>query len=354
MFLLLVFLSLALGVSFLCSILEAVVLSVTPSYIASEREQGSAEGDRWQHIKQNIDRSLAAILSLNTIAHTIGAAGVGAQASKVFGEAYFGVISGVLTLLILIFSEIIPKTVGANYWRTLAPICIPVLRFVELSMWPLVAMSQVITGVFSKGKSVHGISREEIASLAWMGEDQGILNSEESSVIRSIMRVRSLTAKDIMTPRTVLYSLNEASTVQSVVDSEVNAHFSRIPIYREQRDNIVGFVRKDDILTCAAQGRQEVKLQEFHRELLTALPNTAILTILQKMNVGGYQMCLVVGEFGDTLGIVTMEDVVETMLGFEIVDETDSCPDMQKLARTLWEKRAKQRGLEINEYMPSE
>lgn len=352
MFLLLVFLALALGVSFLCSILEAVLLSVTPSYVASEREKGSDAGSRWQHIKQNIDRSLAAILSLNTVAHTIGAAGVGAQATQVFGEAYFGVISGVLTLLILIFSEIIPKTVGAKHWKALAPLCIPVLRFVELSMWPLVAMSQVITRVFASGKSAHGISREEIASLAWMGEDQGILKSEESSVIRSIMRVRSLTAKDIMTPRTVVYSLDAANTVQTVVESEPNLQFSRIPIYAEQSDKVVGFVRKDDILARAATGQHTVSLQALHRELLTVLPNTTILNILQQMNAGRFQMCLVVSEFGDTLGIVTMEDVVETMLGMEIVDETDSYPDMQKFARTLWQKRAKQRGVQIDQPAP--
>ena len=349
MFLLIVFLALALGVSFLCSILEAVVLSVTPSYIASEREKGSEAGQRWQSIKQNIDGSLAAILSLNTIAHTIGAAGVGAQAGKVFGEAYFAVISAVLTLLILVFSEIIPKTVGANYWRNLAPMCVSILRFVEITMWPLVAMSKVITRVFSNGKSAHGISRDEIASLAWMGEDQGILNSEESSVIRSIMGVRSLTAKDIMTPRTVVYSLDAAQSVQQVVKGEPNLPFSRIPVYREQRDNLIGFVRKDDILAHAALGDSNLDLHGLQRELLTVLPSTAILTLLRNMSAGHYQMCLVVSEFGDTLGIVTMEDVVETMLGLEIIDETDKHPDMQKLARNLWQKRAEERGLRPDE-----
>jgi len=353
MALLIVFLSLALGVSFLCSILEAVVLSVTPSYIAGELEKGNEEGHKWQRLKGNIERSLAAILSLNTIAHTIGAAGVGAQAGKVFGEAYFGVISAVLTLLILIFSEIIPKTLGANYWRALAPSCLAILRVVEIAMWPLVTVSHGITALFTKEQSNQSISRDEIASLAWMGENQGVLNSEESAVVRSIMQVRSLTAKDIMTPRTVVFSLEASMPVSEVLENVERLSFSRIPIYRDQPNQITGFVRKDEILAQAARGRDDVPVLEFQRELLTVLPSKPLLALLKKMNAGSFQMCLIVNEFGDTLGIATMEDIVETMLGMEIVDETDSHPDMQKLARSLWQKRVEQRGLQVDD-MPTD
>ncbi|WP_185236435.1 CNNM domain-containing protein [Teredinibacter franksiae] len=345
MALLLFYLALALCVSFLCSVLEAVLLSVTPSYIASEQELGSSDGTRWAHIKANIDRTLAAILSLNTIAHTIGAAGVGAQAASVFGEAYFGVISAILTLLILVFSEIIPKTLGANYWKSLAPACLRILKPVEICMWPLVVLSQGITGFFSRKEDLHMISRDEIAALAWMGEDQGVLNSNESAVVRSIMRVRTLTAKDIMTPRTVIFSLDAQLTVEQALKIEDTFRFSRIPLYDEHSDKIRGLVRKDDILAKAAKNLHQTKLKNLERELLTVLSNKALLDLLQKMSGRHFQMCLVVNEFGDTLGIATMEDVVETMLGLEIVDETDNHPDMQKLARSLWLKRAKESGL---------
>ncbi|SMF11589.1 Hemolysin, contains CBS domains [Alteromonadaceae bacterium Bs31] len=344
MALLLFYLALALGVSFLCSVLEAVLLSVSPSYIAGMQEKGNSEGQRWAKIKENIDRTLAAILSLNTIAHTIGAAGVGAQAAKVFGEAYFGVISAILTLLILVISEIIPKTLGANYWKALAPACLRVLKFVEISMWPLVILSQGVTGLISPKKG-HMISRDEIAALAWLGEDQGVLNSKESSVVRGIMQVRSLTAKDIMTPRTVVFSLDAQLSVAQALEIEDTFRYSRIPLFDEHSDKICGFVRKDDILANAAKGLQQTKLNSLSRELLTVLSNKALLDLLQNMSTSHFQMSLVVNEFGDTLGIVTMEDIVETMLGLEIVDETDRYPDMQKLARDLWLKRAKEAGL---------
>ncbi len=348
MALLLFYLTLALGVSFLCSILEAVLLSVTPSYIAKEKEKGSENGRRWERTKNNLDRTLAAILSLNTIAHTIGAAGVGAQAAKVFGEAYFGVISAILTLLILVVSEIIPKTLGANYWRSIAPACLPILKFVEISMWPLVFMSQKITGIFAREEGLHAISRDEIAALAWMGEHQGILSSKESAVIRSIMQVRTLSAKDIMTPRTVIFSLDATLTVEQAIKQEAIYRFSRIPLFEGQSDKIRSFIRKDDILAEAAKDKHHTQLKKLEREILTVLSNTPLLSLLQKMSVNHQQMSLIVNEFGDILGIATMEDIVETMLGLEIVDETDSHPDMQVLARNLWLRRAKNSGLKFD------
>lgn len=342
MALLLFFLCLALGISFICSILEAVILSITPSYIATERKKGSKRGVQLERIKGDIDRSLAAILSLNTIAHTIGAAGVGAQATAVFGEAYFGIISGVLTLLILVLSEIIPKTLGANYWRELTPSCLGALKVVELIMFPLVVLSQYITRFMTKKKDDSELKRNEIAALAWAGEEEGILSQEESKVIHSIIELRSITAKDIMTPRTVIHSLSDTLSCEDALNQEKDLPFSRIPIYDDNPDKIHAFIRKDELLNKIANNETHTLLKDIARPILTVPTSKRILALLKDMTLEHFQMALVVSEYGDVQGIVTMEDLVETMLGLEIVDETDRHPDMQQLARTLWEKRAHQ------------
>lgn len=340
MALLVFFLFLALGISFICSILEAVILSITPSYIATERKNGSKRGTQLELIKTDIDRFLAAILSLNTIAHTIGAAGVGAQASVVFGEAYFGVISAVLTLLILVFSEIIPKTLGANYWRELTPICLKVLRVIEISMLPLVFLSQLITRFLAKGDEDHTVKRNEIAALAWAGEEEGILSQEESKVIHSIIELRSITAKDIMTPRTVIHSLSDHLSCREALIQEKDLPFSRIPIYDGDPEKIHAFIRKDELLSHLAHGDTEVILKDIARPVLSVPSSKRLLELLRDMSIEHFQVAIVVSEYGDIKGMVTMEDLVETMLGLEIVDETDRHPDMQQLARTLWERRA--------------
>ena len=330
MTLLLFFLFLALGISFICSILEAVILSITPSYIATERKKGSKRGLQLERIKEDIDRSLAAILSLNTIAHTIGAAGVGAQATSVFGEAYFGVISAILTLLILVLSEIIPKTLGANYWRELTPMCLKLLRLVELSMLPLVILSQFITRFLSKKKEDGDIKRDEIAALAWAGQEEGILSEEESKVIHSIIEVRSITAKDIMTPRTVIHSLSDSLSCQEAFENEKGLPFSRIPIYSGDSDELHAFIRKDELLAKLASGEPRTLLRDIGRPVLSVPAGKRLLELLKDMTIGHFQLALVVNEYGDIQGIVTMEDLVETMLGLEIVDETDQHPDMQQ------------------------
>jgi CBS domain containing-hemolysin-like protein len=342
MALLLLYIAIALGVSFLCSVLEAVLLSVSPSYVAAGLEKQQRTAKLWQHYKQNIERALAAILSLNTIAHTVGAAGAGAQATKIFGEAYFGVISAILTLLILIFSEIIPKTLGALYWRKLAPACAQLLKLVEWSMYPLVILAQGLTRMMSSDGHGGSVSREEIAALASVGVNEGVLSEEESGVIQSMVGLHKLTARDIMTPRPVIYSLDANASVADILESEESIRFSRIPVYDDNADNIVGFVRKDDILSAAVSGKRDERLSKLKREVLSVPSNQALLVLLRSMTLSAHQMALVVNEYGDVLGLVTMEDLVETMLGLEIVDETDHCPDMQVLARELWQRRADQ------------
>ncbi|WP_159269560.1 CNNM domain-containing protein [Zhongshania aliphaticivorans] len=344
MILLFIYIAIALGVSFLCSVLEAVLLSVTPSYIAAEQERGHRNGQLWGDYKTDVDRPLAAILSLNTIAHTVGAAGAGAQATALFGEAYFGLISAILTLLILVISEIIPKTLGALFWRQLAPPCAVVLKFVMWSMYPLVIMAQGITSLLSRGASSHSISREEFVALAEVAVSEGILDQEESSAVASLIRFRALQAKDVMTPRLVIFSLAEDAQVSEVVEGNDAIRFSRIPVYADDKDNITGYIRKDELMLAMARS-PNAPLSSLRRDFLVVPDSQPTSELLKKMTEMRLQISLVVNEYGSVMGLVTMEDLIETMLGMEIVDETDPTVDMQVLARELWAKRARRLGV---------
>ncbi|TGD76231.1 DUF21 domain-containing protein [Mangrovimicrobium sediminis] len=345
MWLLIFYVLLALGVSFVCSILEAVLLRTSSSYIANARQAGKRYGQLWEELRADIDRPLAAILSLNTIAHTVGAAGAGAQATALFGEAYFGVISAVLTLLILVLSEIVPKTLGAVYWRQLAPMCAEVMQVVVWLMYPLVVTGQAITRVIAHGGGGHSISREEFAALAEEGVNEGTFAPEESATLRSVLRFRALVAQDIMTPRQVFFSLPENQSVGEVIHNHQHIAFSRILVYLENPGNITGFIRKDDLLFAAVKQPPETPLSALRRDLLTVPHRTLLGNLMQQMTRSRSQIALLVDEYGDIRGLVTMEDLVETMLGIEIVDETDTSVDMQKLARELWFQRARQMGI---------
>lgn len=344
--LLVFYLLLALGVSFLCSILEAVLLSVTPSYVAALEQEGSIIGQRLRELKDDIDRPLAAILSLNTIAHTIGAAGVGAQAERVFGSTYVAIISAVLTLLILVFSEIIPKTLGAVYWRRMAPAVTRILRVIEWAMLPFVWLSKGITRLLSsKEDRSASVSREEITALAELGKEEGIFEEEESRILKNLFRFSSLRVRDIMTPRTVVQALPEDKTVGEVVEEHAEFRFSRIPVYTENRDDITGYVLKDEILLKAAQEEDQLTLSELKREILAVPDALPLPELFERLLDRLEHIALVVDEYGGTAGIVSMEDVVETLLGLEIVDEVDSAKDMQVLARQQWLRRARRLGL---------
>lgn len=345
MWLLVFYVTLALGVSFLCSVMEAVLLRTSSSFIAQAKQGGKRYGQLWERLRLDIDRPLAAILSLNTIAHTVGAAGAGAQATSIFGQAYFGVISAILTLLILVLSEIVPKTLGAVYWRQLAPITAEVINATVWLMYPLVVTGQAITRLISHGAPAHSISREEFEALAEAGVSEGTFDPEESATVRSVLRFRALVAEDIMTPRQVFFSLAENATVGDIIHQHHNMPFSRIPVYLGSPDNITGFIRKDDLLFTAVKGPLDTPLTSVKRDLFTVPHRLPLGTLMQRMTQERNQIALLVDEYGDIKGLVTMEDLVETMLGIEIVDETDTSVDMQKLARELWRKRAIQMGL---------
>ena len=323
MVLLLVYLLTALLVSFLCSVSESVMLSTSISYAESVAHKGRG-GRILVRLKRNIDRPLAAILSLNTIANTIGAAGVGAQAVAVFGSEFFGVASGILTVLILVFSEIIPKSIGSNYWREL---CVPIAYIIQGLI-----VSESLTKLFSRRRG-HTVSREEIAALANIGEREGVFESSEGKIINNLVKLKSIKVKGVMTPRTVVVAANENTTLERFFSNKENLRYSRIPVYKDSIDDITGFVLKSDILQYLADDKKNVKLKNLRRPIINCYENTSIFNFYNILITRKQQIALVIDEYGGMEGIATMEDVVETLLGMEITDESDSQIDMQKFAK---------------------
>jgi CBS domain containing-hemolysin-like protein len=345
MLLLVLYVVLAIGVSFLCSIMEAVLLSVTPGYLVAMEQSNQRAAARLRRLKDDIDEPLAAILSLNTIAHTVGAVGAGAQAAHVFGDAWIGLFSAVLTLAILLLSEIIPKTIGAVYWRRLAPAVTRLLTGLMVPLRPLVWMTRLASRTISAEHDPVHVSRDEIGALADLGAQKGVLDEEESRVVNALLRSRSLSATDIMTPRTVVFALSEDETVGSVVDRHQPLRFSRIPIYSGSIDALLGFVLKDEVLERVARGEASLRLGDLRREL-PLVPGTARLPHLLDLFLSSRgHIAAVIDEFGGTAGVVTLEDLVETVLDLEIVDEVDSVEDLRAAARQDWRRRAKRLGL---------
>ena len=345
MTLLILYVALALGVSFLCSVLEAVLLSVTPGYIAAQSKNKPRYGSRLRRLKSDINQPLAAILSLNTIAHTVGAAGAGAQAAAVFGDVYLGIASAILTLLILVVSEIIPKTLGALYWRQLAPLVVRILVPVVWSMWPLVRLAQYITAGLSAGHGGASLHREEIEAIAEVGRQQGVLGQQESEMMKALLRFKGLTAQDVMTPRTVMFTLQESRTVGEVLGEHTALRFTRIPVYSNDPESITGYVLKGQLFLTAARDACDTPLSELRHDLVAVPDTQPLYDVMERLLQGREQIALVVDEFGGVAGLITLEDIVETLLGLEIVDESDSIVDMQAHARELWARRARQFGI---------
>ncbi len=352
MALLIFYVSLALGVSFLCSVMEAVLLSVTPSFAAQTEKHNPRLGARLRQLKTDVDRPLAAILSLNTIAHTVGAAGAGAQAVAVFGDAWVGVISGVLTFLILVISEIIPKTLGAVYWRQLTPSIVRLLVPTTLLMWPLVWMAQGLTRLLARGGRQVAVSREELTALTDLGAEEGVVGEQESRIVKNLFRLDKVKVRDIMTPRTVLFALPATQTVDEALAAHTQIRFSRIPLYGANRDEIVGFVLQHDLLLRAAEDRGDTPLAELARPIEAVSGELPLLGLFERLMDRRAHVALVLGEYGGTSGIVTLEDLIETLLGLEIVDEADGVQDMQELARQKWRQRAAKLGVVLEDTEP--
>lgn len=339
----------ALIFSFLCSVAEAVILSITPSYIAGLKQDKPGFAARLKRLKQdNVDRSLAAILTLNTIAHTVGAIGSGAKATVVFGNAWFGLFSAIMTLMILFLSEIIPKTLGAVYWRKLTWVTMIFISILVTALYPLIWISERLTRLIARRKEINVFCRNEFAAMARIGEEAGHIRKRESRIIHNLLRFESIKAKDIMTPRTVLVGLQQDLTVSEAMDLDFISAFSRILLFGESFDDITGFILKTDMLISKTQDRKEVKLVTLKRDIMSVVSEMPLSDLLEFFLNHRQQIALVVDEYGGSRGIVTMEDVVETLLGMEILDEMDRVEDMQALARRQWEKRARSIGLKID------
>ena len=350
---LIIYVLLALIFSFLCSIAEAVLLSITPSYIEGIRETKGKLANTLERLKfKDVDSSLAAILTLNTIAHTVGAIGSGAKATAVFNnnEWYVFFFSAVITLLILFLSEIIPKTLGAVYWRKLtSPTALFINIISVILKWTgFLFVSNLITKMIG-GSHAHVFSRDEFIAMTGVGEQSGEIDQDESRIIKNLLRFQSMTAQDIMTPRTVIKAIKGDLTIDEILDNEDKIPFSRLPIYTNDLDDISGFVLHSDLLLYSAKDKGTEKALKLKRQIVTVSNTISLSDLLDKLLEDRQHIALVVGEYGGTRGIVSLEDLIETLLGMEIVDEADHVEDMQTLARELWKQRAEQMGVNLEE-----
>ena len=359
---LLLFAFVSIAFSFLCSIFEAVLLSITPSYVEVKVQEGSSTGALLQKFKKELNEPLTAILSLNTIAHTVGAILVGASTGAAFGEGGFTIplvnyemsyevlVSVVMTLAILIFSEIIPKNLGATYWKQLAPFTVRSLNVLVkiFKALGIVWLSNKINNLMGGGDAHStALTRVEFAMMAEAQTKQGQLKEEEGRILRNLFEFESLTVHDVMTPRTVVVGAKSTLTIREFYEKFDNSPFSRYPVFGENRDQVLGYVLKDMIYKAIIEQRDAEPVQALVRDILTVPQTTSLHELIDMMLARREPVALVVDEWGGMEGLVTMEDAMETLLGLEIMDEMDSTQDMQRLARERWEARARAMGLEI-------
>ncbi len=355
MTLLIVFFFLSIVFSFLCSIWEAVLLSITPAYTNRLLREGSPIGEQIAEYKKEIDRPLSAILTLNTIAHTVGAIGVGAQAGAIYGDSSLNlgpvhlsgesIVASVMTLAILILSEIIPKTIGANMWESLAPFTVRSLGVLLFILKPLVWLSEQITKRLKKDKDRSVFSRADLSAMVEEGAESGELQESESIIIKNLMKLERLTVRDIMTPRAVMLLADEDTPMMEFYRSHQPLRFSRIPVYSENPDQVEGMVLKDEILAQLVEDNDNVPLKSIRRPVVAVKHDLTLLELFEHLTTNKVHLSIVVDEFGSLTGLVTLEDLFETLLGLEIVDESDTEVDLQQLARKQWEERARRLGL---------
>lgn len=339
--------------SFLCSILEAVLLSITPTFINIKKQEGKKFALTLEKLKKDVDKPLIAILTINTIAHTVGAILVGVQAESleykinIFGINTVGIVSAIMTILILVVSEIIPKTIGAKYWKQLAGFTanalLPLILILKYTgvLWLL----QLTTKLIGSSDYSSILSREDFHAMTDIAHEDGVFEKNESTIIKNLLTFKQIQVKDIMTPRTVMVRASEETTVQTFFDEHPKLRFSRIPIYKENSDNITGFILKDEVMEEIINGNGKKKISEIKRELLITNRIIPIPDLFEKFITNKEHIALVVDEYGTPSGIVTMEDIIETLLGLEIMDESDNVEDLQLMARKSWESRAKKFGL---------
>ncbi len=350
--LLLLYALLSIFFSFLCSILEAALLSFTPGFLKVKANENKAYAHTLVAFKKDIDKPLIAILTINTVAHTVGAIMVGVQSEKVFGSGggAVGIVSAIMTLAILILSEIIPKTIGATYWQSLGRFTATTLNIMifPLKYTGILWLMLLTTKLIGKSAHVGTMSREEFIALTDTAEEEGVFEESETTVIKNLLVFKSVQAKDVMTPFSVAVIENEETTLEEFHRTHKNLRFSRIPIYNDSPNNITGFILKDDVLEEMIEGNGNRPLSAIKRDLYIILPTTPIPQLFEIFIQQKNHISIVTDEYGNNIGLVTMEDIIETLLGLEIMDESDNIEDMQLMARKNWEKRAKRLGL-LNE-----
>jgi len=355
MTLLIVYAVLSIFFSFLCSILEAALLSFTPTFLKLKTQEGKGYARTLTEYKKDIDKPLIAILTINTIAHTVGAILVGVQAESLpykvefFGVNIVGIVSAIMTLLILVLSEIIPKTIGATYWKSLGgftALCLKIIIF-PLKYTGIIWLLMLTTRLIGKSAHVHTMSREEFMAITDTAEQEGVFEKNEGVFIKNLLAFKSVQAKDVMTPFPVVTMEDEDLSLAAFHEGHKNLRFSRIPIYKERTHNITGFVLKDDILEEMIENHGQKRLSDLKRELSVVGDDKPIPELFETFIKQRNHIALVVDTFGNTIGIVTMEDIIETLLGLEIMDESDTIEDMQAQARKNWERRAKRMGIQL-------
>jgi CBS domain containing-hemolysin-like protein len=341
MTLLFVYLAIAIGISFVCSILEAVLLSITPSYLANTLVNKPRAGKTLTSVKKHLDESLSSILILNTFAHTMGAAGVGSQAIRIYGEQWETLIAVLLTLAILYFSEIIPKTLGATYWQKLAIPAAFLIKWLVKLVYPLVWLSTRLTKLFSRNKGDE-VTREEIIALASLGHKDGILVQQENQYLSNILRLREIRTEQILTPRTVVHMFEQSTTVSDALNNPRTREFSRMPVYQNTADFITGKIIKRDLYEAERSGNGSAPISDYTKEIFRVSEKLPVQQLLDLFIKQRAHLFLVEDEFGQTAGIVTLEDAIETLLGREILDESDLIEDMQELAKEKYRERLRQ------------
>jgi CBS domain containing-hemolysin-like protein len=326
--------------------MEAVLLCITPAYSVILKRKQSKASSILDRFKTDIDRPLSAILSLNTIAHTVGAAEVGAQAHTVFGENWVAVTSAILTFLILVLSEIVPKTIGATYWRILVIPSVYIIQTIVYIMYPFTVLSHYLSRVIAGRKRYVNMSQEEFSANVDLGTKDGVLNAQESCIVKNTIRLRSLHAKDIMTPRIVIVSCSMSDSVKNVLDKQASLSVSRILMHDASKpESIIGYVHKDDLRNALSNGREMELVNQFKRPIISLVDTTSVGRILKRFITEKEHIAVLIDEYGGLSGLVTLEDIIETLLGEEIVDEFDTVMDMQSYARKTWQRRARRMGI---------
>ncbi len=346
MALLLLFLFGAMAISFLCSLLESVLMTTPISFISAKVEEGNRNAVLFEKMKDDMDRPIAAILSLNTIANTIGAAGVGRQATLVFGSEWFGVVSALMTILILVFSEILPKTIGTTHWKQFLWLS-RVMQALIVVMYPLVILIRFVSKLVSKDEADETVSREEVAAMANIGEEEGVIDKSENKVIQNIIKLDDIKAYDVMTPRVVAAIAPESMTLREFYKDKSLSHNSRIPVYSESPEFITGYVLRYTVLEKLTEDKFDITLSEVKRPIAVFNEETSVGDIWESLLKTKDQIALIIDEYGCFQGLITLEDIIETILGMEIIDESDTIADMQQYARERWEKRQKKYNINL-------